>query len=532
MTGKRKPGFGAAAPLVLLVLVYAACGSAGGGPAGSPDTYYTVSYSVGEGGGTAPTAQTVTPGTAITLPGRGAAAHDTLGFGGWESGGVVYQAGTAYPVNGGVTFTAQWIPRLTGTDVGAYFTTNLAADTRGGTADDPIPLPAEITLSTNWEALLTAIKAADKYVALDLYDSGFASGTEFDPNNALTGNAQAGKGKIVSLTLPSAATSIADGTSSDPAFKDFANLTTVSGENVTDIGDYAFSYTGLTSVNLPEATAIGDYAFRSCTALTSVSLPEATAIGDDAFNGCYALASMSLPEAETIGEYAFYNCTALASVSLPEATDIGEFAFYDCTALASVFLPATLTTIYGSSFMGCTSLTSITVAADNNVFSVVSGALIKDGNTLISCPAAAAVTLSNITTVGSYAFANCIALTSVSLPQATDIGREAFYGCTALTSVSLPKAATIDWWAFINTGTTVLTVTLGATPPTVGVEMFAGVTGGTKAVTVRVPSASIGSGTNQYNDTWKIAFRGAGGSSAAAGGGTANPAVDVDFAPL
>jgi hypothetical protein len=181
--------------------------------------------------------------------------------------------------------------------------------------------------------------------------------------------------------------------------------------------------------------------------------------------------------------------------------------------------------------------------AAGSVFSVVSGALIKDGNTLIGYPAAAgAVTLSSITavnnsafdgctaltsvdlsaaqTIGESAFDGCTALTSVDLPQATSIGSLAFDGCTALTSVDLSAATSIGMYAFGFTGTTTLTVTLGATPPTVGSNMFNGISSA-KTVTVKVPSGATGYGTlpltvsgdSDTSDCWANAFRGKGWTS-------------------
>jgi hypothetical protein len=205
---------------------------------------------------------------------------------------------------------------------------------------------------TGWSNLLAEIAAAGKYVALDL-SACTMSGTEFDPDSS----SSTGKALIVSLVLPSAATSIKVGTYSDPTFKYFTALKTVSGENITTVGDYAF---------------------KGCTALTSVSLPQATSIGEYAFDGCTALTSVDLPRAETIGDlYAFAYCTALTSVSLPQATYIGVAAFEGCTALTSVSLPQAQTIRYGAFAYTGTGLLAVTLGGvaptvDTGVFFVVS----------------------------------------------------------------------------------------------------------------------------------------------------------------
>jgi hypothetical protein len=80
--------------------------------------------------------------------------------------------------------------------------------------------------------------------------------------------------------------------------------------------------------------------------------------------------------------------------------------------------------------------------------------------------------------------------------------------------VSLPAVTTIGANAFAFTGTAkALTITLGDTAPTLGIEMFSGVTTGTKQVTVEVPAGATGDGSSPANTTennWGNAFRGRG----------------------
>jgi hypothetical protein len=443
------------------------------------------------------------------------------------------------------------------TDVAAYLAK--AALVYGGSTDaEPIPLPVDITLSTGWTALLTAIDTGGKYVALDL--SACAMTGEFNPDNTNGTD----KGKIASLVLPDGATSVKAGTSINPTFKYFTALKSVAGAGITSVGEWAFrDCDALSSVNIPAAASIGGYAFYHCDALTTVNLPAATSIG--------------------VG--AFFTCTALSSVNIPAATSIGNSAFQSCTALSSVNIPASVTSIGDGSFAGCTSLTSITVAAGNTKYRHSDDGrmlLSKDGKTLLCYPAASGtVTLNGIETVGIFAFYNCTALnsvnipaatsigngafrlcaalssvnipaatsigddafrlcaalssvnlpaatsigetafslctalSSVNLPAATSIGDDAFIRCDALSSISLPKAASIGERAFALTGGRALTVTLGAAPPSVRVNMFYDVTNA-KAVTVKVPSSALSvygssiSGADTGTQSWANAFRGMG----------------------
>ena len=108
--------------------------------------------------------------------------------------------------------------------------------------------------------------------------------------------------------------------------------------SVTEIGKYAFAYTGLTSVTIPEGvTTIGDNAFTH-TGLTSVTIPKGvTTIGSSAFFGCWSLTGVTIPASVTeIGVYAFAY-TGLTEVTIPKGvTTIEAYAFDGCSDLTSV----------------------------------------------------------------------------------------------------------------------------------------------------------------------------------------------------
>ena len=136
--------------------------------------------------------------------------------------------------------------------------------------------------------------------------------------------------------------------------------------NVTSIGDYAFSYcTGLTNVTIPNSvTSIGKSAFEDCTGLTSIVIPNSvTSIKWSTFEDCTGLTSVIIGNSVTIiGEYAFKGCTGLTSITIPNSvTSIGSSAFRGCTGLTSVEIPNSLTNIWDYAFKGCTGLTSVTI---------------------------------------------------------------------------------------------------------------------------------------------------------------------------
>ena len=173
----------------------------------------------------------------------------------------------------------------------------------------------------------------------------------------------------------------------------------------------------------------------------------------------------------SIGDSAFCNCTSLTSVTIPNSvTSIGEFAFRGCSSLTSVTIPNSVTSIGDGAFASCTSLTGIRVTEGNSHYSSdASGVLFnKDKTTLVQCPGAfAAYTIpDSVTSIGGSAFRGCSSLTSVTIPDSvTSIGSDAFQGCTSLTSVTIPDSVTsIGGWAFYYcTSLTSVTIPDGVT---------------------------------------------------------------------
>jgi len=135
-------------------------------------------------------------------------------------------------------------------------------------------------------------------------------------------------------------------------------------------------------------------------------------------------------------------------------TGIDGQTFYHYTddyyQLTSVTIPSSVTTIgigtFSSSF--CSSLTSITVSAQNPAFSSsVDGVLFNESQTiLMECPAGktGSYTIPNsVTSIGGKAFYACTGLTSVTIPNSvTNIDNSAFLACTGFTSVTIPDSVT------------------------------------------------------------------------------------------
>jgi hypothetical protein len=153
------------------------------------------------------------------------------------------------------------------------------------------------------------------------------------------------------------------------------------------------------------------------------------------------------------------------AVVIPDSTNsypvtgIADFAFEDDTTLTSATIPGSVTNIGEAPFLGCSSLTNISVNATNQWYLSVNGVLIDYQNfTLTQYPNG----LTNdpyiipngypgpisVTNIGPYAFASCASLTSVTYSSVDGwyiygIGDFAFSGCAGLTSVTITNVSNV-----------------------------------------------------------------------------------------
>ena len=148
---------------------------------------------------------------------------------------------------------------------------------------------------------------------------------------------------------------IADGTSSNPIFKNAHVRKIVIPDTITAIGSYAFHDNQLTKVTMPNSvTTIGQGAFQG-NLLTSINIPN---------------------NVTSIGQAAFYD-NQLTSVVIPNSvTSIGGFAFSG-NKLTNVVIPDSVTTI-GQWAFNSNQLTSVTIG--NGISSIESNAFRKTDN--------------------------------------------------------------------------------------------------------------------------------------------------------
>ena len=168
----------------------------------------------------------------------------------------------------------------------------------------------------------------------------------------------------------------------------------------------------------------------------------------------------------SIGGSAFDDCDSLTSITIPESvTNIEDGAFKSCDNLTSITIPNSVTSIGDWTFFGCSSLSSVTIG--NSVKSIGDYAF-------ASCKSLTSITIPNsVTSTGKGVFISCSSLSSITIGNSVkSIGEETFYECTSLASITIPNSVTsIGERAFYRC-TSLISATIGSGVTLIGYVAF------------------------------------------------------------
>lgn len=267
--------------------------------------------------------------------------------------------------------------------------------------------------------------------------------------------------------------------------------TTVIPDNITRIGEWAFSGSNLTSITIPHnVTSIGDLAFDGCWELSTifVNAIDPPILGTDVFYQdpnnpklwCYYPCGSRLYYEESdwknqvdylieyCGENAneiryttsngyiiepynkdvfganfisstYENGEGVITFDGP-VTSIGELAFYGLPDLTSLLIPSDVTYIAPGAISYCSSLASLIVSSDNTAYDSRDNcnAIIDTRTNTIVVGCKNTIIPKSVTGIGWYAFDGCRELTSIIIPsQITYVGTCAFRYCSSLISIAV-----------------------------------------------------------------------------------------------
>lgn len=269
---------------------------------------------------------------------------------------------------------------------------------------------------------------------------------------------------------------------------------------LTQIDASAFRNTGFKAITVPEnVTSIGNYAFSYCDSLKTVTLPNGvTSMGDYMFQYDYALESANIPTSiNTVPNYTFRECSKLTSVTMHDGiTSIGSYAFSGCTALTAIELGNQITTINSSAFYNCqnlvinslpTAMQTIGSDAFKNTYKLADALTLPESLTTIESSAFYGSGIKQLmmlnpnalqyeywgsTYYSSDVFANCDSLVSVTLhKEMTVLPDGTFRYCDSLKTITLPDSLKeIREYAFQESG--LETINMNAKLQTIGYQAF------------------------------------------------------------
>ena len=293
--------------------------------------------------------------------------------------------------------------------------------------------------------------------------------------------------------------------------------------SLRSIGASAFANARLTSVALPDQfETLEAHAFQATADLASADLGGTVTIGDSAFDSA-SLTSVDfrtdLNRLETVGSMAFSGAPVRVLVFPDSLKSVGAFAFENNPHLEEVHIGAALTDLDTGFLTGSDALRTLTVSADNPVYSAENNVLYakqQDGTHLVlSLPSNTFTEYSvrpGTVQIDAQAFRNNKALQRVVLPEGLKVVKAgSFNNASSLTEIVLPDSLEAfdglysTGVEFIEFGTRIRTISENAFKGNVPDRMIVrgGVggsfTGSTDSTGARSTAAFFGEGMKRIN---------------------------------
>ena len=282
------------------------------------------------------------------------------------------------------------------------------------------------------------------------------------------GNLYLNNSLVTTLVIPDGITTI-----KRYLFSGFCSFTTIQFNQVSSIGEYAFTCNhGIESLDIPSTvTSIDACAFSYCLRLETAILPDGlTTMSHSVLYNCYNLTSVTIPASVTsIEEYALNNCHNLTDMYVGWTSAIPAWPNYftNKTPQSAIMLhvPCGKDALYQAAtgwqdytIAGIAKIVNGTCGTAGHEDEVTWSLNLCDSVLTISGTGAMAdwnfapwssnrlaiktvVINSGVTNIGNNAFANCENLQSVTIPESvTTIGVNAFYRCFKLKSITIPQS--------------------------------------------------------------------------------------------
>ena len=227
------------------------------------------------------------------------------------------------------------------------------------------------------------------------------------------------------------------GTVAGYAFADIGNpfgdkpLVSVEIDSCTSIAGSAFyNMTNLETVKIGKTGSIGSTAFRSCSALKTVEIGECPVFGSNAF--AYAGSEeLELTLRNCAIESTAFDHVKTKSITLDNVSSVGDYAFQFATVHELTL--SNIGQMGKSSFLGCKELTTLTLS---NITEISEGAFRMPDDAVNE--SVTIVNLSNVETIGNYAFKNFTKLETVNIDGSCGyVGAHAFSGCDTLKNINI-----------------------------------------------------------------------------------------------